>query len=30
MIQTYANQKVLHETRLDLKTLETMFTFGTD
>jgi biotin operon repressor len=26
MIQTYAHQKVLHETRLDLKTLETMFT----
>ena len=25
MIQTYAHQKVLHETRLDLKTIETMF-----
>jgi len=26
MIQTYAHQKVLHETRLDLKTIEAMFT----
>ena len=26
MGQTYANQKKLHETRLDLKTIESMFT----
>lgn len=26
MIQTYAHQKALHETRLDLKTIEAMFT----
>jgi hypothetical protein len=25
MIQTYAHQKALHESRLDLKTLEVMF-----
>ncbi len=26
MIQTYAHQKELHENRLDLKTIEGMFT----
>ena len=26
MIQTYAHQKELHQTRLDLKTIEGMFT----